>query len=308
MATIRVTGIDVATGFKGKIGAGDIIENLTVAGLAMTFRGGVDGVGSLFPLVVTRQNGDLYTIIAAAPITDPEPPNQTFEPGDEIVWDAANGWWVPIANADIGNVQAALITVMTADEDVLIRRAGVLARLPVGVPGDVLTVGAGPLLGYAAPAGGGWTPPQLTFDFTGVLVGDVDLTPAVGGIAFVLGTNPGGVPRYLLPDPAGLPLGTEIHIRHLQGPWWGLGSPGPGGAPYAFPIVISLAAGSAGTIEGTALGGPPADLYFQIDEPGYAGGDEYFGGVTLRVTDFGAPNQDWTVVDHWHRRYTIDVP
>ena len=121
MVDVRVTGIDVTTGKERAIQAGDVIENLTISGLAMLFKGAIDGAGHPWPDEATaRDNGDTYTITSAVPITDPEGSGQTVEPGDEIVWDEANGWWVVIGNADEGNVKAALLQVLTSDEDLLL--------------------------------------------------------------------------------------------------------------------------------------------------------------------------------------------
>lgn len=201
MATVRVTGIDTATGKERRIQAGDYIENLTISGLAMKFRGAIDGAGFPWPDEATdRDNGDTYTITAAAEITDPEGSGQTVQPGDEIVWDEGNGWWVVIGNADEGNVKSALLQVLTVDEDMLLRRGGDIDRLPVGANGNVLQVAGGQAV---------WA--NVNNPLLNVLTVDDDLLVRSGGVAArlpkgandtVLGVDGAGVLGYK-PDPAG---------------------------------------------------------------------------------------------------------
>ncbi|MCH5374538.1 MAG: hypothetical protein JJ992_11215, partial [Planctomycetes bacterium] len=72
--------------------AGDAIANFGGVAGAMQFKGAIDGATYPFPVLATRKTGWTYTITASSPVTDPDTA-QTFQPGDEIVWDEANGWW-----------------------------------------------------------------------------------------------------------------------------------------------------------------------------------------------------------------------
>lgn len=200
MATVRLTGVDVATGLERALKSGDTVENLGISGLAMIFKGAIDGAGHPWPALASRENGDTWTITAATEITDPEAPGQTVQPGDEIVWDGTNNWWVIVGNADEGNVKAALLQVLTANEDLLVRRADDITRLAAGADGNVLQV-AGGLVGWA----------NVNNPLLNIMTADGDLVARAGGAAVrlpkgaintVLGVDGAGTFGYKA-DPAG---------------------------------------------------------------------------------------------------------
>lgn len=295
MATVRITGIDVATGKERRVQAGDLIENFGGIVAGMVFRGAIPDVGS-FPAEVGREVGDMYTVTSGAAITDPEGTGQTLQPGDEIVWDGTQ--WAVIGNASLPNVEAALLSVLAADEDLLIRIGGALGALNVGAIGNTLQVidggGGSPQVAWGAAPGGG--APSEVVDFTASTTGNVDVSSAVNKIAMVKGDNPdpGGPPQYVLPDPDTLSVGDEIHIRQEI----------PMGTMrmWYLPIRVVLAAGSTGLLEGIPVTLPgPAFPFHHLNYDHWNG---YYGGFTFRVTEpTGGGVKNWLLVSHWHGEY-----
>lgn len=156
MSIVRITGVNVATGKERPLELGDTIENFSLSGQAMNFMGAIDGAGFPWPDEATaRANGDTYTITAGSEITDPEGTGQTVQPGDEIVWDETGGWWIIIGNADTANVKSALLNVLLADEDLLIRRGSDIVRFAKGSDGQFLGMVAGAVAWVASPVSDG---------------------------------------------------------------------------------------------------------------------------------------------------------
>lgn len=292
MAIVRLDGFDSATGKEHTLTTGDTIENFGGIVAGVNFKGAIPDVGS-FPAEIGRVVGDMWTVTAVAAITDPEGTGQTLQPGDEVIWDGTQ--WVVIGNALLPNVEAALLTVLAADEDLLIRIGGVLGALNVGAIGNVLQVvdagGGTPQVAWGgAPAGGGG--PSAVVDYTAtpspavIPVGDVNkviIIPAVPAYTVVL------------PDPTALNAGDEIHVRHPSAALLA-------GVVPAFPIGIDIAAG-IGTFEGQVAGGPAFNF-----APFGTAGLTIGGGVTLRVTDDGVAPKDWKIVGDWTYENAVPVP
>lgn len=275
MATVRITGIDVATGKERRVQAGDLIENFGGIVAGMVFRGAIPDVGS-FPAESSRGVGDMYTITAVAAITDPEGTGQTLQPGDEVVWDGTQ--WAVIGNASLPNVEAALLGVLAADEDLLIRIGGALGALNVGAIGNILQVidggGAVPQVAWGAPVA---TAPKEVVDLTTQGALATVLPAHVNKIVLIAASA-----TAILPDPTTLSLGDEVHVRHDSATVLA-------GGPPAVPIGLDAV---AGTIEGASTG---AGLPFA-----YINNNAYAGGVTLRVTEpDGGGTKDWKIVGDW---------
>jgi len=280
MATVRLVGIDPATGKEHTLTTGDVIENFGGIVAGMTFKGAIPDVGS-FPAEVSREVGDMWTVTAVAAITDPEGTGQTLQPGDEVVWDGTQ--WTIIGNALLPNVEAALLNVLSADEDMLLRQSGALGRLAVGSIGQILQVidlgGAVPGVSWGAPLP---TAPKEVVDESATPSPLVIAPPHINNIVLV-GPGPYTV---VLPDPATLTTGDEIHLRHSS-------AIVVGGGPPSWPILLDLGAG-AGTLEGVASGGLGLPITY------VPGPTQYAGGITLRVTEpAGGGLQDWKIVGDW---------
>ena len=290
MATVRMTGIDIANGKERVIQAGDLIENFTGLAAGVEFKGALNPPGDPWPAQVDRSVGDMYTVTAGAPITDPEGTGQVLQPGDEVVWDGSA--WVVIGNASTSNVQAALLTILTADEDMLLRIGGALGRLPVGTIGQSLQVtdagGAVPQVEWAAPL-----KPKTVFDLSLAGPGPIPLLPAHVNNIVLIGT-PADI--AVLPDPALFNVGDEITIRHPSI------DVVVGGGANVFPINLDLVGGAAGLLESIAAGGPGLPWAYA---PRIGLAATQSGGVTLRVTapDGGGPN-NWMVVNDFQVDHT----
>lgn len=286
MAIVRVVGFDPATGKEHRLTTGDTIENYSGVFAGVNFKGAIPDVGS-FPAEVGRVVGDMWTVTAVAAIVDPEGTGQTLQPGDEVVWDGTQ--WVVIGNASLPNVEAALITVLAADEDMLIRIGGALGALNVGAIGNFLQVidggGAVPQVSWGAAPAAGWTPPTSVVDVSAapppvaISPADVNKVILVGGAPFAV----------VLPDPTALPVGTEIHFRHPSAIIIGAGPPGPPSWPLDF-FIDPL----GGTLEGVVDGGPGLPFQYRAQATSYG------GGVTVRVTEpDGGGGHDWKFVSDW---------
>lgn len=291
MATVRITGIDVATGLERAITAGDVIENFGGVIAGMIFRGAIANVGE-FPADPAREVGDMYTITSVGALVDPGGTGQTVQPGDEIVWDGAA--WAIVGNASAPNVQSALMAVLTADEDMLLRISGAIGRLPVGTIGQFLQVtdagAAVPQVEWATPSN---SRPSTVFDLSAAGPGAVPILPTHVNNIVIVGPSAN---IHVLPDPDALAVGDEITLRHPSV------DVVVGGGANVFPIVLDLAVAAVGLLEGIVAGGPGLPWAYA---PNSALAATQSGGVTLRVTqpDGGGP-KNWMVVDDFQVDHT----
>jgi len=114
------------------------------------FKGAI-AIAADFPAPGDVETGWTYRVTANVTDNDPTKTNtgQSFLAEDEIAWNGTD--WTLMGNASTPAVEAALLSIMTTNEDILIRRAGALARLGIGAVGDVLG-NVGGALTYFTPS------------------------------------------------------------------------------------------------------------------------------------------------------------